>query len=396
MDAMYFFYKSGQVRIPLSFFDNTALNLLKTSGIGFWDKENRQFVMAAEFVTKAVTGRLFSAFAQVYIDETEQEAKITKIIWKTPWQDTPEQSQSAPCRLAANNEQERDPVFFTDLWRAKLKTELAARKYGVETKRAYIRYNSELCAFAQKQPPEIGSDDIKKYIADLNENRRASASSMNLAISAVRFFYGRVLGRNIVNEQRRPMQNKQLPAVLAKNEIKRMLENLENAKHRLLIMLVYSAGLRVSEAVKLRREDIDFERKTLFIRSAKGCKDRYVMLSDVAARALREYLKQTICSAWLFPGQPAENHLSTRSAQKVFDQSLAKAGVNKDISIHGLRHSFATHLLEGGTDVRYIQKLLGHTSVRTTERYTHVAAGKVLSIVSPLDTLDEPEDPQGA
>jgi site-specific recombinase XerD len=390
---MYFFYKSGQVRIPLPFFDTTALSLLKTSGIGFWDKENHQFVVAAEFITKAVVSHLCNAFAQVYIDDTEAEAKITQVIWKTPWQDAPEQSRPALRQPTANNEQVCNPAYFTDPWRIKLKTELSARKYGMETKRAYVRYNSELCAFAQKPPPEIGPDDIKKYIADLNETRRASASSMNLAISAIRFFYKRILRRDIVNEQRRPVQDKLLPAVLAKTEIKKMLESLGNAKHRLLIMLVYSAGLRVSEVVKLRREDIDFERKALFIRSAKGRKDRYVMLSDVAARALREYLKQAIHSAWLFPGQPAGNHLSARSAQKVFDQTLSKAGINKDISIHGLRHSFATHLLEGGTDVRYIQKLLGHTSIRTTERYTHVAAGKVLSIVSPLDTLDEPEIP---
>jgi len=151
--------------------------------------------------------------------------------------------------------------------------------------------------------------------------------------------------------------------------------------------MVYSSGLRVSEVVTLKRENIDLARRIIHIRLGKGRKDRFTILSEKAADLLIKYCAVNNIKTWLFPGQPSSHHLSIRSAQHIFDNAVNRAEINKKISIHGLRHAFATHLLESGTDIRYIQELLGHTNIRTTERYTHIARRNVLKIQSPLDSM---------
>ena len=154
-------------------------------------------------------------------------------------------------------------------------------------------------------------------------------------------------------------------------------------------MTVYSSGLRVSEVVRLKRQDMDISRKVIIVTSGKGRKDRYTILSEKIIELLIDYYSQYDLKKWLFPGYDLTNHLSIRTAQRIFDNAIKKAKIKKDTSIHGLRHSFATHLLENGTDIRFIKELFGHTSIRTTERYTHVARHKISNIVSPLDTIDK-------
>ena len=154
-----------------------------------------------------------------------------------------------------------------------------------------------------------------------------------------------------------------------------------------MLMLMYSAGLRISEVVKLRLMDIDFQRKLNHIKDAKGRKDRYTILSDVAAETLNEYLKEYGRSNYLFPSQDRERYLTTRSIEKIFSDTCKKAGVKKNATAHSLRHSFATHLLESGVDLQYIQELLGHKSSKTTEVYTHVSNREMSKIKNPLDTL---------
>jgi site-specific recombinase XerD len=211
---------------------------------------------------------------------------------------------------------------------------------------------------------------------------------MNLAISALNFFYSKVVKTDIIRDLRRPHQDKRLPSVLSEKEIRLILDHTQNPKHKLLLMLIYSSGLRVSEAVTLTRADIDLDRKTVFVRSAKGRKDRYTLLSTRIARAITEYYDNYGITGWLFPGVPAHHHITIRSAQKIFEQALRKSKIQKSVSIHSLRHAFATHLLENGTDIKYIQTLLGHASITTTERYTHVAKNTVLKIRSPLDSIE--------
>jgi site-specific recombinase XerD len=214
-----------------------------------------------------------------------------------------------------------------------------------------------------------------------------SAASLNLVINSLNFFYGHLLKERIAHEQRRPRKDKRLPMVLSRSDVQKMFDCEKNPKHRLLLMLAYSAGLRVSEVVALKKEHIDLAGKTVFIRNGKGRKDRYSLLSSKVAEFLRDYYAITPLDGWIFSGVPSSGHLSIRSAQKIFEHALQKAGIEKHASIHSLRHSFATHLLENGTDVRYIQELLGHSSIKTTERYTHVAKRTVLRIQSPLDSF---------
>ncbi|HIC90998.1 MAG TPA: recombinase XerC [Syntrophaceae bacterium] len=166
-----------------------------------------------------------------------------------------------------------------------------------------------------------------------------------------------------------------------------MLSAPSNIKHKAILMLIYSAGLRVGEVVKLMIEDIDRERKLIRIKEAKGRKDRYTLLSDSILQVLRSYFKEYRPQKWLFPGAKQGRHISTRTVQAIFEQAKTKAGIKKDVSVHSLRHSLATHLLESGVDLRYIQELLGHKSSKTTEVYTHVSRKSLGLIKSPLDTL---------
>jgi len=229
------------------------------------------------------------------------------------------------------------------------------------------------------------------YASTIEKDRIYSAASMNLAISSMKFFYKEVIQRDILREQRRPRQDKRLPVILSKYEIKKIITCERNLKHRLLLMMVYTSGLRVGEVVRLKRQDIDIRRKLINIRSAKGRKDRYTLISDMVINTLQDYYSKYEITNWLFTGADPEKHLVIRSVQQIFKHALKKAKIEKPASIHSLRHSFATHLLESGTDLRYIQELLGHSSVRTTERYAHVAKRRTLAITSPLDTIDKEE-----
>jgi site-specific recombinase XerD len=283
------------------------------------------------------------------------------------------------------------PDFFSPPWKEKLTTELHSRKYSPRTIASYVHYNRALCRTLQKSPENITGEDITSYLAYLDKQQNLSSASMNLAISALKFFYHETLKKNIAQEQHRPRHDKRLPAILSGSEISRLLDMEKNPKHRLLLMLTYSSGLRVSEVVTLKKEHIDTSRKTLLIRSGKGRRDRYTLLSDRAAKFVEDYCAIYTIEGWLFPGISPGSHLSIRSAQSIFDKALHTAGIQKAISIHSLRHTFATHLLENGTDIKYIQELLGHASLKTTQRYTHIARRSLLRIQSPLDALN-PDD----
>ena len=192
--------------------------------------------------------------------------------------------------------------------------------------------------------------------------------------------------RDFIFEIKRPKKDRKLPVVLSKEEVKKTLDATSNIKHKAILMLMYSGGLRV-EIIRLRPEDIDANRKLIYIRASKGRKDRYILLSDVALQTLREYWKKEKPQKWLFPGWNKEKHITSRTVQKIFQNACRKAGINKNVSVHSLRHSFATHLLESGINLRYIQELLGHKSSKTTEIYTHVSTKDLRAIKSPLDSL---------
>jgi len=266
--------------------------------------------------------------------------------------------------------------------------ELTSRKYSPKTIKAYTHYNEDFLRFVTRNPTEVTNEDIRNYLFYLADEKDSSASTLNIAINTLKFYYDIILKRKFMYEIKRPGKDKKLPVVLSQEEVSGILSSVSNIKHKAILMLVYSAGLRVSEVVKLERGDIDDERKLIHVKGAKGRKDRYTILSDVALNTLKKYLIENQPDNWLFSGAKPNRHISIRTVQAIFEHAVNLANVKKEVSVHCLRHSFATHLLESGVDLRYIQELLGHASSKTTEIYTHVSNKNLRKIKSPLDDLE--------
>lgn len=309
--------------------------------------------------------------------------KILKVFGAENVQINPSLQGSLPKISSGDDEAKHEQSQFEDLRR-----ELVSRKYSYKTIKGYLYYNKDFINHVGKNPSEIEDEDIRDYLVYLAEEKGAATSTLNQAINALKFYYGAMLKKKFVYEVKRPRKDKKLPVVLGPEEVARILGAVENLKHRAILMLVYSAGLRVGEVVKLKPEDIDDKRMLIHIKGAKGRKDRYTMLSETALSVLREYQGQYKPANWLFEGARLGRYLSTRSAEKIFKHACQKAQIGKDVSVHTLRHSFATHLLEGGTDLRYIQEILGHQHSKTTEIYTHVSTKNIGKIKSPLDNLN--------
>lgn len=271
----------------------------------------------------------------------------------------------------------------------KMKEELKLRGYSHKTQKAYLGHIRRFMYSFEKEPEKLQQEEIKKYLVGLLENHKCMTSYFEQTLSALKFFYNNVVNKpDLVTSIKYPKKERKLPAVLSREEVVRILNSIKNLKHRTILMVVYSSGLRVGEVVRLRVEDIDSKRKLIHVRQAKGKKDRYTVLSDVALEVLRLYFKAyEPDNGWLFEGSKEGEHITERTVQKVFEKACLEAKINKKATVHTLRHSFATHLLEGGTDLRYIQELLGHTSSRTTEIYTHVTEYNLSKIKSPLDSL---------
>jgi site-specific recombinase XerD len=230
------------------------------------------------------------------------------------------------------------------------------------------------------------------------EDKKQAASTVNQVFNALRFLYVELYRMPfVIGKVPRPLKEKKLPDVLNEEEVVKIFRSVQNLKHRTMLMLAYASGLRVSEVVNLKIEDFDAERGLIHIRGAKGKKDRYtllpVSLRDTLHRYWKEYNLGT--SGWLFTGAKPDYHLAARSIQHVFERAVKQSGITKPVSMHTLRHSFATHLLEHGTDLRYIQELLGHGSSKTTEIYTHVSKQHIGTIRSPLDFIAKELDSEG-
>ena len=267
--------------------------------------------------------------------------------------------------------------------------ELRLRGYRAKTRKAYLGHVRRFANYCGKAPGSFGEMEVRNYVYYLLETG-ASHSYVNQCVSALKFLFLRVLkDQHPLENLPRPKKEHKLPTVLSRPEVLRLLDAVENLKHRAIILLTYSGGLRLGEVVRLKVEDIDLDRKLVHVRQGKHRKDRYTMLSAVAQKAVQDYRRQYQPRTWLFPGARQGRHLTERSVQKAFDRACKKAYINKRVSIHTLRHSFATHLLERGTDLRYIQVLLGHASPKTTQIYTRVTNRDLAKIQSPLDALME-------
>ena len=265
-----------------------------------------------------------------------------------------------------------------------LKKELEIRNFSSKTVKAYLFYNTDMVRYCQKDPTAIKESDVKNYLWYLLEQRRVSASTARLAFNAIKFYYRTVKKRRFHFNFALPRGEKKLPVVLSRSEITRLLENLTNPKHSLILSLMYSAGLRVSEVVVLKPEDFDLAEQVLWVRQGKGRKDRQTVISDKIFNDLDNLLAKTETGQYLFKGQKPHSHLSTRSVEKFFTKALLKSGIKKRATCHSLRHSFATHLLESGVDAVYIQKLLGHRRIETTLVYARISNKFINNIKSPL------------
>ena len=274
----------------------------------------------------------------------------------------------------------KDPVL-------KFEQEMKLRNFSQKTIKVYSYYIVEILNFANKNPRNIQSQDIRNYLEKLVDQRKSS-STLNIAYSALKLYFEKVLHRRFFVFLPRAKSEKKLPVVFNKKEVKRILETPKNIKHKLILQLIYSAGLRVSELIKIKVSDLDFENNLLFIKQSKGKKDRGTIFSKSLNLALKKYiLKNNKTSNDLLFESIRGDKLSVRSIQKIFLSALKKSGINKNAGCHSLRHSFATHLLESGVNLRYIQELLGHKKLETTQIYTKVASNKLREIKNPLDNL---------
>jgi len=397
MDVVYVFHESGVIKIPFFGNNQRLFDTLLSQHGAVWNIKSNEFIFNESINAECIINIISFIPCILIYEDLSISPKILGF-WERVWGsinkplNKTKVSFNTPLAQPVDNpfifpRQNILPEKLSEHWKNKLDIELRSRKYSPRTRKAYMYYNSLICRTLQKPPEEIRSDDVTEFIALMEKNKESSASAINLAVSAIKFFFRYVLKKDDINEHHRPHQDGRLPIILSKEEVHKILAAEKNPKHRLLLMLVYSSGLRVSEVVKLKREHIDLSRKVIYIRQSKGRKDRSTLLSEKAARFIEEYYSFYEIEKWLFEGQPATSHLSIRSAQYIFDKALRNAKIFKRISIHNLRHTFATHLLESGTDIRYIQTLLGHANLRTTERYTHVAKRNVLNIKSPLDSI---------
>lgn len=266
---------------------------------------------------------------------------------------------------------------------------LEQRRYSDNTVRNYVEGISAFLRFHhQKSPDEITVKDLEEFNCRYILKKGYSGSYQNVVINAIKLFFRTLEKREMrIEEIERPRKEEHLPNILSKKEVKDILGAPVNLKHRVMLSLIYACGLRRSELLELKPEDIESQRGLMVIRQSKGNKDRVVPLSLKIIEMLREYYKAYRPKTWLFEGQVAGEQYSPTSLQEVLKKSVAKAGIRKPVTLHWLRHSYATHLLESGTDLRYIQELLGHKSSRTTEIYTHVSQKNIQQIKSPFDDL---------
>jgi integrase/recombinase XerD len=271
--------------------------------------------------------------------------------------------------------------------------DMKLRNFAPRTIRVYVERVATFAKHFGKSPERLGATDVRAYLLFLVNEKHASWSYYNQALCALRFLYRVTLGKKwVLDGVVFPKQQKKLPVVLSPAEVTLFFGAIPGLKHRALLMTAYAAGLRVSEVVALRVDDIDSQRMVIRVRQAKGRKDRYVMLSPRLLAILREYWKAARPTGYLFPGQDPEKPLNAATVHQACRNACQAAGLDKHVTVHTLRHSFATHLLEAGTNIRTIQILLGHSSLRTTAVYTHVSAATLEATQSPLDRLVTPTE----
>lgn len=267
----------------------------------------------------------------------------------------------------------------------KMRTELKLRGFSLLTARNYSFFVDKFLAKTAKPVENLTEDDAKAYLAELFDTK--SKNTIMLAAASLKFFFTQILKKEFSNVKM-PKKDRTLPSVLTKEEVSALINSADNEKSRLIISMLYSAGLRVSELVNLKVGDINLTDKTGWVRKGKGSKDRIFMISENLGKDMQAYLEGRD-NKYIFS---KEEPLTTRNIQKIIYGTRTRAGIQKKVTPHTLRHSFATHLLEQGTDIRVIQQMLGHSSLSTTQVYTHVSNDQIRKVANPLDGLEKKEE----
>lgn len=372
-------YKDSVKRIALHFaYDKALIALAKEAG-GSWSNTQRCWHVADGSASLKKVYATFKGHAKVDGDALfgkatskplpQQKAKVLPAV----------KLKAPPAQLGPAQQEALDAM--------QRKLEIA--RYRDSSIKVYLNAIKQLFQhFPQKHPKDIRTEDIETFQHHLARERKVSNSTLNQAVNAIRYYYKNVLGdAQRVTFIERPRTLRKLPSVLSGEEVTALLRSVANLKHRGILMLIYSAGLRLGELIALERGDLAEDRGQLIVRDGKGGKDRITLLSPVALEVVKKYLDHYKPKRHLFEG-PDGGPYSARSVQVIFHRAREKAGITTPATVHTLRHSFATHLLENGTDLRYIQTLLGHSSSKTTEIYTHVSTKALGKIRSPLDDLD--------
>jgi site-specific recombinase XerD len=273
--------------------------------------------------------------------------------------------------------------------------DMQVRNFARNTQAAYLQQVTQFARHFRRSPEGLGPEEIRTYQVYLTTERQLAPGSISIAVAALRFLYKVTLQRDwpVTELIPAPKKPQTLPVVLSREEVQRFLASVPLLKHRTILSVCYAAGLRISEAVRLQPAHIDSARMVLRVEQGKGQKDRYVMLSPRLLELLRAWWKVAKPRPWLFPGGRPGAHITKDAVQEACQQAQGRCGIPKPITPHSLRHAFAVHLLEGGTDVRTIQLLLGHRSLATTARYLRIATIQVCATRSPFDLLPEPSAP---
>jgi len=271
----------------------------------------------------------------------------------------------------------------------KYKRALRIKQYAENTQRVYLYMFEGFLRHTYPRPlKNISKQEIEDYLIQLTDNKKKSKSYVNQSINSIKFYYEKVLMQDReVYYLERPFKDQRLPIVLNEREVEQLLQSIRNIKHKSILCLIYSSGLRIGELSRLKISDIDSYNNLLVVRKGKGSKDRITIISDKILVLLRRYFREYRPKTWLFEG-PGGKSYSASSIRQIFHRAKIKAGIKKYATVHTLRHSFATHLLEKGTDIKYIQQLLGHNSIRTTAIYTHITQKAWKNIKSPIEYLD--------
>ena len=278
------------------------------------------------------------------------------------------------------------------LLRDRMEADLTLAGYSPSTCKIYLLYARLFAKYHMRSPADMGEDEIRQYLLHLVQEKKVSRETYRQVRAALTFLYSVTLKRPTevayLPVRRREVK---LPEILSGTEVQAFLSSIERPKYRAIMMALYAGGLRISEACRLRPEDIDSKRKVILVRRGKGRRDRYTVLSNRLLSFLRDYYRKHRPKGWLFPGRTRSGHTGPDMARRVFNAAVSSAGISKKITPHTLRHCFATHLLESGVDITVVRVLMGHGSLRATEVYTHISVDHIGRVKSPLDLLGTPK-----